>query len=50
MASASGRPVVFMDMNIGETPVGRIKMELFNDVVPKFASRILHDFGQVADI
>jgi hypothetical protein len=29
------RPVVFMDINIGETPAGRIKMELFSDIVPK---------------
>lgn len=40
MASATGRPVVFMDINIGETPVGRIKMELFSDVVPKFVCRV----------
>ena len=26
-----------MDINIGETPAGRIKMELFNDIVPKLA-------------
>jgi len=31
------RPVVFFDINIGETPAGRIKMELFSDVVPKTA-------------
>lgn len=24
-----------MDINIGETPAGRIKMELFSDIVPK---------------
>jgi hypothetical protein len=48
MASVSGRPVVFMDINIGETPVGRIKMELFSDVVPKFAFLVL--FDQLADI
>ncbi|KAG5638063.1 hypothetical protein H0H81_002031 [Sphagnurus paluster] len=29
------RPIVFMDINIGETPAGRIKMELFSDIVPK---------------
>lgn len=29
------RPIVFMDINIGETPAGRMKMELFSDVVPK---------------
>ncbi|KAG7445871.1 uncharacterized protein BT62DRAFT_980851 [Guyanagaster necrorhizus] len=36
MASTT-RPVVFMDINIGETPAGRLKMELFNDIVPKTA-------------
>jgi hypothetical protein len=34
MASAQ-RPIVFMDINIGETPAGRLKMELFSDIVPK---------------
>lgn len=33
--SSSTRPVVFMDINIGETPAGRMKMELFSDIVPK---------------
>ncbi|KAI0033199.1 cyclophilin-like domain-containing protein [Vararia minispora EC-137] len=31
------RPVVFMDIQIGETPAGRLKMELFSDIVPKTA-------------
>jgi len=31
------RPIVFMDVNIGETPAGRLKMELFSDIVPKSA-------------
>lgn len=35
--SSTTRPIVFMDINIGETPAGRIKMELFSDVVPKTA-------------
>lgn len=35
MATANVRPVVFMDVNIGETVAGRLKIELFNDVVPK---------------
>jgi len=35
MASTQ-RPIVFMDINIGETPAGRLKMELFSDVVPKY--------------
>lgn len=30
------RPIVFMDINIGETPAGRIKFELFSDIVPKY--------------
>ncbi|KAK7028539.1 cyclophilin-like domain-containing protein [Favolaschia claudopus] len=34
---SSTRPIVFMDINIGETPAGRLKMELFNDIVPKTA-------------
>ncbi|EMD31169.1 hypothetical protein CERSUDRAFT_69509 [Gelatoporia subvermispora B] len=34
---SSQRPIVFMDINIGETPAGRLKMELFSDVVPKTA-------------
>ncbi|KAH9051348.1 cyclophilin-like domain-containing protein [Lactarius deliciosus] len=35
--SSTQRPIVFMDINIGETPAGRLKMELFSDVVPKTA-------------
>ncbi|KAL7415193.1 cyclophilin-like domain-containing protein [Mrakia frigida] len=31
------RPIVFFDVQIGETPAGRIKMELFSDIVPKTA-------------
>lgn len=30
-------PVVFFDITIGNTDVGRMKMELFSDVVPKTA-------------
>lgn len=33
--NSTPRPIVFMDINIGETPAGRIKFELFNDIVPK---------------
>lgn len=33
--SSNTRPIVFMDINIGETPAGRMKMELFSDIVPK---------------
>ncbi|KAI3623313.1 cyp3 [Malassezia furfur] len=35
-AGMNGRPVVFFDITIGETPVGRIKFELFSDFTPKF--------------
>lgn len=31
------RPVVFFDISIGDVPVGRMKMELFSDIVPKTA-------------
>ena len=34
--SDTTRPIVFMDINIGETPAGRLKMELFSDIVPKY--------------
>ncbi|CAL1702511.1 unnamed protein product [Somion occarium] len=37
MSSNPTRPIVFMDVNIGETPAGRLKMELFSDIVPKTA-------------
>jgi peptidyl-prolyl isomerase H (cyclophilin H) len=30
------RPVVFFDTAIGETKLQRIKMELFDDIVPKW--------------
>lgn len=36
--ATQARPVVFMDVNIGETPAGRLKMELFSDIVPKFVT------------
>ncbi|KAJ7583060.1 cyclophilin-like domain-containing protein [Mycena floridula] len=35
--TSTTRPVVFMDVSIGETPAGRLKMELFSDIVPKTA-------------
>ena len=31
------RPIVFFDLSIGETAIGRLKMELFSDIVPKTA-------------
>ena len=39
MADAGGttNPIVFFDVSIGGQEVGRIKMELFADVVPKTA-------------
>ncbi|KAH7102437.1 cyclophilin-like domain-containing protein [Auriculariales sp. MPI-PUGE-AT-0066] len=36
-AATVTRPIVFFDVNIGESSAGRIKMELFSDVVPKTA-------------
>ena len=36
-SSSSSNPVVFFDVSIGGQGVGRIKMELFADVVPKTA-------------
>lgn len=29
------RPIVFFDVAIGDTKLPRIKMELFDDIVPK---------------
>eukprot|EP00741_Cyanophora_paradoxa_P011213 tig00020554_g10833.t1 len=37
MATNPSNPVVFFDVSIGGHPAGRIKMELFADVVPKTA-------------
>jgi hypothetical protein len=37
MAANPANPVVFMDVSIGDHAVGRMKMELFADVVPKTA-------------
>ncbi|THU75219.1 hypothetical protein K435DRAFT_881342 [Dendrothele bispora CBS 962.96] len=34
-APSTTRPIVFMDIKIGETPARRHKMELFGDIVPK---------------
>uniref|UniRef100_A0A7S1UGG5 Peptidyl-prolyl cis-trans isomerase n=1 Tax=Phaeomonas parva TaxID=124430 RepID=A0A7S1UGG5_9STRA len=36
-AVGRGNPVVFFDITIGGIPAGRIKMEIFKDVVPKTA-------------
>ncbi|ORX87296.1 peptidylprolyl isomeras-like protein H [Anaeromyces robustus] len=37
MASDKRNPVVFFDIEIGNQPAGRMKMELFADIVPKTA-------------
>ncbi|KAJ3566430.1 hypothetical protein NP233_g7010 [Leucocoprinus birnbaumii] len=36
-SATTQRPIVFMDIQIGETPAGRMKFELFSDIVPKTA-------------
>jgi len=38
--SNSQNPVVFFDITIGGQDVGRMKMELFADVVPKTAENM----------
>ena len=57
--ATSARPIVFMDVNIGETPAGRLKMELFSDIVPKYVTllppthltnRSLQDGGKLSTI
>lgn len=40
-AGSHGRPVIFFDIAIGETNVGRIKCELFSDVTPKYVQYML---------
>lgn len=37
MAASATNPVVFFDVTVGGEPLGRIKMELFQDVVPRTA-------------
>ncbi|KDN45883.1 putative peptidyl-prolyl cis-trans isomerase [Tilletiaria anomala UBC 951] len=34
-AGTNGRPVVFLDISIGDIPAGRVTIELFSDVAPK---------------
>ena len=36
-AISRGNPVVFFDVSIADRPIGRIKMELFKDAVPRTA-------------
>ncbi|KAF1809726.1 peptidyl-prolyl cis-trans isomerase [Eremomyces bilateralis CBS 781.70] len=37
MAESSGRSRVYFDVQVGKKPLGRISMELYNDIVPKTA-------------
>lgn len=37
LGSQVERPIVFFDISIGDVAVGRMKMELFSDIVPKTA-------------
>ena len=37
MIRSKNNPVVFMDITAGNNKLGRLKMELFADVVPKTA-------------
>ncbi|TIA75644.1 hypothetical protein E3P92_00803 [Wallemia ichthyophaga] len=39
----STRPVVFFDVALGESALGRIKMELFSDITPKFVDTYPND-------
>ena len=39
-----------MDINIGETPAGRLKMELFSDIVPKCVTRLVDDHFSFATL
>lgn len=44
-AAPSVRPIVFFDITVGSTSAGRIKIELFNDKVPKYVTvleKLLH--------
>lgn len=45
--SGHTRPVVFFDVQIGETPAGRIKVELFSDVVPRCVAA--HSSSQLSE-
>jgi peptidyl-prolyl isomerase H (cyclophilin H) len=37
MAAPNGNPIVFFDITLGGEPLGRIQMELFQDIVPRTA-------------
>lgn len=45
--TSTTRPIVFMDVSIGETPAGRLKMELFSDIVPKSVVQLLNIAYQI---
>ncbi|KAK4054276.1 Peptidyl-prolyl cis-trans isomerase-like 1 [Microbotryomycetes sp. JL201] len=45
-AGTNGRPVVFFDVSIGNTPAGRIRMELFSDVVPRQVAEFANSGGE----
>ena len=34
-----------MDINIGETPAGRLKMELFSDIVPRYVCALILSYN-----
>jgi hypothetical protein len=40
-------PIVFLDIAIGGQPAGRIKFELYKDVVPKTAENFRQLYGRV---
>lgn len=46
-AGTNGRPVVFFDVTMADQPAGRIKIELFNDVVPKSVRYLPLTFDQI---
>lgn len=43
----STRPVVFFDVALGESALGRIKMELFSDITPKFVDTYPNDLVNI---
>ena len=43
-AVARGNPVCFLDVSVGSTPIGRIKLELFREIAP----RTVENFRQLA--
>lgn len=49
VSTSMQRPIVFMDIQIGETPAGRMKFELFSDIVPKYICNSLPHSASVID-